>query len=257
LAERLAILKDRIWQRRALRRLNAIADRARDTDLASLHVVRSRARELRRSLDRVLQVAEGRLALPLPGSNNLDSPLHSDWAHRPELWRVPIDKRGYASAPNNTRIGTEATLFHNCPLRELTVRQIRNTREEDLAPFGICLDVFRFDGTFLSLALDLPAEAIAGLKKRHLVRLAAVVECEQPLEIFARLNVRHGPNTAQIVRELPLNDMHIAVDFDLAYSNLSEKRVESAWIDLIFEAPSMNLVRIRDVTLSRRPRSEV
>ena len=80
---------------------------------------------------------------------------------------------------------------------------------------------------------------------------------EQPLEIFARLNIRHGPNTEQIVRELPLHEENIRVEFDLAYSNLNEKRVERAWIDIIFEGPQMNQVVLRDLTFSRRPRASL
>ena len=30
---------------------------------------------------------------------------------------------------------------------------------------------------------------------KHLVRLEPIVEVEKPLEIFARLNIKHGPNT--------------------------------------------------------------
>jgi hypothetical protein len=58
------------------------------------------------------------------------------------------------------------------------------------------------------------------------------------------------------VRELPLQAEDIRVEFDLAYSNLNEKRVEKMWIDLIFEGPEMNQVVLRDVTFSRRPRAE-
>jgi hypothetical protein len=84
-----------------------------------------------------------------------------------------------------------------------------------------------------------------------------IVELEKPLEIFARLNIKHGPNTQQIVRELPLNEEEIMVEFDLAYSTLNEKRVERAWIDLIFENPQMSQVVLRDVTFSRRPRADL
>ena len=87
--------------------------------------------------------------------------------------------------------------------------------------------------------------------------MTAVVETERPLEIFARLNVRHGPNTEQIVRELTLGGDSVVVEFDLAYSNLNEKRVERAWVDLIFEQPSMNQVILRDVNFSRRPRADL
>ena len=80
---------------------------------------------------------------------------------------------------------------------------MRNSREADLAPFGLRMDVFSFDGSFLSLVLDLPFEAVDGLTRRHLIRVDTIVEMEKPLEIFARLNIKHGPNTEQLVRELP------------------------------------------------------
>mgnify|MGYP006142543641 FL=1 len=51
---------------------------------------------------------------------------------------------------------------------------------------------------------------------------------EKPLEIFARLKIKHGPNTEQIVRELSLHEADIVVEFDLAYFNLKEKWVERA-----------------------------
>jgi len=154
-------------------------------------------------------------------------------------------------------LGDEVTLFHDCRLSELSLRQLRNTRAEDLAPFGLRMDVFRFDGSFLSVVIDLPKEAVEGLQRRHLMRVDMVVETERPLEIFARLNVRHGPNTEQIVRELPLGNSETSVEFDLAYTKLNEKRAEQAWLDLIFEGPEMNQVTLRDVTFSRRPRAEL
>src|SRR5690606_29488223 len=114
-----------------------------------------------------------------------------------------------------------------------------------------------FDGSFLSLAVDLPDAAVDGLRRTHVLRMDVIVEMEQPLEIFARLNIRHGPNTEQIVRELPLSEAHIRAEFDLAYANLNEKRIESAWVDIIFEGPEMNQVNLRDLTFSRRPRANL
>ena len=77
------------------------------------------------------------------------------------------------------------------------------------------------------------------------------------MEIFARLNVKNGPNTEQIVRELPLDGTDTMVEFDLAYTKLNEKRVDKLWLDLIFEGPQMNQVVLRDLTFSRRPRAEL
>jgi hypothetical protein len=251
----LRALADRMLHRRMLRIWGRAARQAQTMNLATLRALRTRARQIRRRIDRLLYIADERLTLPLIGSNAIQKPLHCDWAHRPELWRGPIHPPGLAAVESRTLIGEEATIFHDCQISELTIRQIRNTRESDIAPFGLRLDVFRFDGSFLSLALDLPPEAAQGLKRRHLVRLAATIEVEKKIEIFARLNVRHGPNTEQIVRELPLGD-ETMVEFDLAYTKLNEKRVERLWLDLIFEGPEMNQIVLRDIALTRRPRAE-
>lgn len=257
MAKALESLVGKLLQRRTLRRWARAADVAESADLATLRRMRSDARKLRRQVDRLLHAADGRLTLPLIGSNAIQKPIGSDWAYRAELWRGPLSPPGASAVASQSQIGTEATLFHDCRVSEITLRQIRNTREADLAPFGLRLDVFRFDGSFLSLAIDLPNSAVEGLQKRHLVRLDTIVEMEKPLEIFARLNIKHGPNVEQIVRELPLNQEEVVVDFDLAYTKMNEKRVEKMWIDLIFEGPEMNQIILRDVALSRRPRAEL
>ncbi len=43
----------------------------------------------------------------------------------------------------------------------------------------------------------------------------------------------------------------------MAASALDERRIDRAWLDLIFEGPDMNQITLSDVTLSRRPRAEV
>jgi hypothetical protein len=205
----------------------------------------------------LIHTADDRLALPMIGATGFAKPHNADWAWRPELWRGPLPVPGLSSVQSKSMLGDEVTLFHDCDRSELTLRQLRNLREADLAPYGLRMDVFKFDGSFLSLVVDLPAAATEGLKRTHLLRMDVIVEMEHPLEIFARLNIKHGPNTEQLVRELPLHEESIKVEFDLAYTNLNEKRVESAWIDIIFEGPEMNQVILRDLTFSRRPRANL
>jgi len=250
-------LFDRMAWRRELRRWQRLAQAAPDLGLDRLRQTRRTARALRAELDRVIFAADARLSLPRIGSSGFQVPKGSDWTWRPDLWRGPLPVQGIAAAPAKAVLSPEVTLFHDCARSELTLRQIRNTRAEDLAPFGLRMDVFAFDGSFLSLAIDLPPEAVAGLRRRHLIRLEPIVELEKPLEIFARLNIKHGPNTEQLVRELPLHESDRVVEFDLAYSNLNEKRVEKMWLDLIFEGPEMNQVVLRDLTFSRSLRAEL
>ena len=246
---------DRLMHRRSMRQWARAARIAGSTKLSRLRQIRTTARLLRSHLDRLIYKADERLALPIIGSNSFPRPHNADWAWRPELWRGPLQNPGMSSVQTKSMLGSEATLFHDCQLSELTLRQLRNQREEDLAPYGVRMDVFKFDGSFLSLVIDLPSGATNGLNRNHLLRMSSIIEMEKPLEIFARLNIKHGPKTEQIVRELPLHEADIVVEFDLAYSNLNEKRVEKAWIDLIFEGPEMNQVVLRELTFTRRPRT--
>ena len=230
---------------------------ARAPDLISLRRQRVRARQLKSHLDALIHVADERLALPLEGSTSFPKPHNADWSWRPELWRGPLPNPGMSAVQTRAMLGNEVTLFHDCEFSKLTLRQLRNLREEDLAPYGLRMDVFRFDGSFLSLVLDLPEGGVKGLKRTHLIRMDVIVELEKPIEIFARLNIKNGPNTEQIVRELDLTQEQTVVEFDLSYSNLNERRIEGAWLDLIFEGPEMNQVVLRDLTFSRRPRAQI
>lgn len=244
----------RSFDRRVLARWSRLAERAETTDVEVLRGLTRRAAALRERLDRVLGAADERIAAADAG---FDVPVYSDWAYRPELWRRAVAPRGAARVADRTRFGSEATVFHDCPRREITVRQVRASDGGASAPFHVTIEVYRFAGSYLSLVLDLPHEGVAGLTRRHLVRLGIDIEAERPLEIFARLNLRHGPNTEQVVRELPMGEDDKTVEFDLAYTNLDDARAERMWIDLILGGPDMNCVRIGDVIVARRPRAEV
>lgn len=241
---------------RSLARWDATARDAETLDLSLLRQMRSQARQMRRRVDLVTHIADGRLTLPRVGTNAIRKPAQADWAHRPELWRGPISPVGMAAVESRTRVGNAATLYHDCTISEMTLRQVRNAREDDLAPFGLRIDVFKFDGSFMSLVLDLPESAVGGLRRNHILRMEAEVETEKSLEIFARLNIKYGPNVEQVVRELPLDGSNIFVEFDLAHTKISEKRLERMWLDLIFEGPEMNEINLRDITFSRRPRAD-
>ena len=255
MAGRLSAILQNFYHRSSMRRWQSEADLAASQPLPILRRSLNQAWGLRRTLDRVIHIAENRLALPVVGGNVIRRQLGTDWAWRPTLWLGPIPKSGIAATPSRTVLCEGATIFHDCKRSELTARQIRNSRESGIAPYGFRLDVFRFDGSFLSMALDLPQEAANSLKQKHIIRVDMIVEMEMPLEIFARLNIKHGPNIEQIVREMPLNEEEVMVEFDLGYSKINEKRVEKIWLDLIFEGPEMNQIILRDVTLTRRPRA--
>lgn len=250
-------LLDKFVHRRSLARWKAAARTADHVDLKTLRDQRNRARQIRAAVNRVMQVADSRLALPRIGSNNFAKPPGTKWSWRPTLWRGPITPKGASGVGNGDYVSDDIKVFHDCSVSELTLRQIRNTREGDLAPFGLQMDVLGFDGSFLSVAIDLPRDATDGLRKRDIIRVHGLIRTERPATVFARLNIKCGPNTAQLVQELPLQDRDVNVDFDLAYADLNENRIEGIWLDLIFEDPAMNQLRIRDLTFCRFPRADL
>ncbi|MFQ6553635.1 DUF6478 family protein [Aestuariibius insulae] len=255
--KRSAQLAEAAWHGRVLDRWRRISERAASSSLIKLRKRSDRARELREALDRTIQVADDRLALPRIGSTVMRTEPGTDWNWRPELWRILFRERGAAQIPRRQEIGPELTLFHDCDRSEIAVRQIRNSGEDDLAPYGLRMEILGFDGSFLSIVIELPPEAVEGLGKRHLIRLEAAVETERPLSVYARFNVQHGPNSDQLTEGLPVERDGAVVEFDLGYSEINEKRVDRAWLDVIFEQPALNQIVLRDLTLSRYPRAEL
>lgn len=256
MAGRLKELLDRWHLSKVQARWVAARDASALLESFQLRNLRTEARSLRRRLDRFIHTADQRLSLPLLGAGLPRAPLGTDWAWRADAWRGPLPAPGAIAEGKRTQISDDLALYHDCPLGEIALRQIRNSEEADRAPFGLAMDVFGFRGSFLSLATNLPDTAVQGLKTRHLVRLDAVIDSDRPLKVYARLNVKHGPNVAQLVQELPQEGRSKLVEFDLAYAKIDDTRIERAWLDLIFNDASMSRITLRDVVLSRHPRAE-
>ncbi|WP_171176867.1 DUF6478 family protein [Ruegeria sp. HKCCA4633] len=248
---------DRYFHRKALDRWRRAVQNAQDVGQADLKIQRDQARVLRGQLDQLIQVADSRLIRPKIGSRQFPKPVGTDWSCRPDLWRGPLAQTGIASAPRKSSLDAQVSLFHDCPLSEIAVRQIRIRDARDLAPFSLAVEVFSFEGSFLSVSVDLPEDAIQDLSREHLIRMESVINCEKPSGMFARLNIQHGPNSEQVLRELCPSESQKAVDFDLAHLPLNERRIEKIWVDLIFETPKMNRMVVRDLTFCRFHRADL
>lgn len=244
-------------QRSSLRRWDKLSETAKTAPLDELRGIRGMARAMRQRVNTVNHSADARLTRPDIGSGGMALPPGTDWSHRPDVWSGPISPSGYAPAKKQSPIGGDLTLYHDCKSPSVSVRQIRNTHAEDLAPFGLQLDVFDFDGSFLSLVAEAPDAVISGLRKQHVLRLILKASSERPLDLTARLNLKNGPNTEQISREIKLAPDTTVCEFDLAYVPFNESRAEQIWFDLFFESPSMNQVIFRDLTLSRHKRADL
>ena len=224
--------------------------------LNDLGLLMSAAKDLRSGLDSFIYDADYKIRLPRIDANFFHTSPDVIWSWRPELWRSSLGQKGRIGTRSGVKLGSELSVFHDCDLQEISMRQVRNIRRDDLAPFGFVMDVFNFEGSFFSLALDFPPEAVSNMSTRHIVLMETKVQCEKPVEIFGRLNLRHGPNVEHVVRPLFVDGDLAMIEFDLGYLRLNEKRIGHIWLDLIFVEPAMNHVKIADISFHSRPRAE-
>ncbi|MDP5306900.1 DUF6478 family protein [Paracoccus sp. 2205BS29-5] len=219
------------------------------------------AAALQRSVTRFLQLSDARLPRHAAPVELTDLPPGTDWHWRPLLLCGRIAPSTLAEPDSGQRLGEELVLFHDCPNRALILKQDRNRRATDQTPYGLTLEVMGFAGGYLALSLDLPDGVNAGLSRNHILRLDVTLHAERPIVVYGRLNVAQGPNTETMLRQLgdPVDgpDCRRSTEFDLGYAEMSSRPVDKVWLDLIFEAPYMNAIRLGDAVLSRHPRADM
>lgn len=234
----------------------AIARRERLPDPGLCDEARRLHTDLSAFLQRADAVRHGYAAAVLP-----PLPQGTEWRWRAPVVNGAIQPPVLVSPPNASNFGWGVTLWHDCKRAALMLRQQPNPDIAERPPYFVVLEVMGFSGSYLSLSLELPTEALQDLGAHHILRVDALIGAERPITVYARLNVAQGPNTETMLRQLgdPISggDARRETEFDLAYADLTPQPVEKAWVDLIFEAPRMNAVEIYDIVLSRQPRAEV
>ena len=224
--------------------------------------MRDEARALRQHLSLLLMAPRA-----APASAALQSrqfPPGSDWFWRPAILDRPIHPPALVAPVSGQQLAPDVALWHDCPHRALILRQQPNRGATDLAGYGLRLEVMGFAGSYLSLSLDLPAQARENLSQHHVLRLETMLQAERPASLYARLNIAQGVNTETILRGLgdPLDGNGgagtgaRAVEFDLGYADLQRRPVDKLWLDLIVEAPHMNALLLSDLIMSRHCRAE-
>ncbi len=212
---------------------------------------------LGQTLETFAHLAEAKAAFNRPVKVPSSLEAQVDWTGRPALWVSRVVPSGHAQPDSGTELGAGVKLFHDCPRAEIALGQRRNRAAAMRAPYGFALDVMAFEGSFLSLVLDLPTPALKGMSRAHVLTLDFDYVADRALGIYVRLNLRCGPNTVTMLREVPRDGSSGLVAFDLAYSDLDAERLDGAWIDVMFEDPAWLGVQIHDLTLIRSRRAEL
>lgn len=243
---------DRIAHGRAAGRWNKVFSR-----IAALHPVpvatpRDRADDPRPCLDRMASRTDRRTT----GAPAPSGPCNADWIWRPEMFRgmAPAD---HMPLESGRVLCSGVQIFHDCRDAEITLMQQPAGASPGTASQALEIDVLSFGGDFLSVVIDLPDAAIDGLGLSHVIQVETLLEAERPLGAFLRLNLKHGPNIEQMVRELATGSGIAVTEFDLAYAGLGGSRIDRAWIDVILQKPALNRLVLGDFVCSRRLRAEL
>jgi len=250
-------LLGRFGWRAPLRRWERALQAPTELPTDDLQDMGSQMRHFRGEVDQMWARIQTELLSRHGGVDGIDRPDQCDWAARSGPWQSVVRPRGHVDVASPTEIGGGVTLFHDATQADMCLRQDAVPAHIKGPLFGLVLEVYRFDGSFLSLVQDLPDAALQGLTLNHYLAVHLRVEHEHPIEIYARLNVQHGPNTEQIVRQVNIDGDRGTAEFDLAYTKINEKRLEKAWIDLILESPQMNRVALWDMVMLRAPRADI
>lgn len=196
--------------------------------------------------------AGGAARWPLP------RPLHCEWAWRPAPWTAALQPPRLQAAASGQGLAPGVTLHHDAAQGQPGFCQHDRSAGAP-APFALELTAAGVRAGYVSLALDLPPGAWAGLGARHLLGLTLALEGAVASRLYLRFNIAHGPNLAQLLREVGPELQAPAgalIEVDLAYAEIRHRRIHKLWCDLILEGPEIGGLCIADVVFTRRPRAE-
>lgn len=251
-------LLDRLAFRRVRRAVVAGLDGIGALSLRDMRRVRSDARALRREAHRLFQAADGAMRAPATSGSLPGTSSRTEWAKRVTALAHPVFPTGYCPVPSGTALADDISLHHDgSETAAIALRQERTFEAEILAPYGIVCDCLDFDGTYLSFALSLEEETVSRISPHDLLRITLTLEAETPVTAYGRLNIRHGPNTETMVREIDLRRPEVVLEYDLFYTDMEVDQITGVWVDLIFERPAMNRFALREAVISRRRRADV
>lgn len=196
--------------------------------------------------------------MPVPPVG-LPWPLHCDWAWRPAAWDGALAHPALAAPESGAAVAPGVALHHNC-----VATGVRLVQEPGCGPasFGLRLSADEGAEGFVSLAIDLPPAAWAGLRPEHMLGLFLALPEPAAGALYARVNLRHGPNTATALRAIPPERQcpeGALVEIDLVGLRFNPRRVSHVWCDLILagEGRAGQLEgRFSELAFTRRPRAD-
>ncbi|PIB26532.1 hypothetical protein BFP76_11560 [Amylibacter kogurei] len=188
---------------------------------------------------------------------SLNAPNKTDWCKRPKAWSVTQSTLPASASGSPQKICSSVILFHDCPLGNIQIEQTKSSHQDTTANFDLSIKVGKFEGSYLSLVVTLPNDAIIDLSHNHILQSNLLVDCEPSMDIYARLNLKSKSGTQQIIRTFEPTDISRVVNFDLQGHVTRDRIIDKSWIDVSFDNPENQSIILHDLTCFRRRRAAI
>lgn len=175
-------------------------------------------------------------------------PPKTQWGYMPPLWEHNFETGLAGHILPGTEIAPRVNLHHDADDLEIGI-------ESHKSYSGISFDIRSFSGSFMSLAFGFPENDAKAIRRHDLIRIALQSTAAEPFQAFARLNLKHGPNTEQIVRMIDVGNGESFAEFDIFYTEFEPNRAADAWVDLIINDPKGRAFTLEQVIILRRVRA--
>jgi hypothetical protein len=169
------------------------------------------------------------------------------WSFTPAIWRSDLWPNATKDAASGSKIGPDCKLFHDARNHAVSWRQ-------DAKIF--VLDADDFDGSYLSLALEIPEIHRQSISKNSILSVETNASAPDDFGASLRLNLQRGPNIYENWHPLNPQQGSTITDFDMANFGIDPAQAQSAWLDFMVLPRRSFTLSVNSLSISHRQRLE-
>lgn len=236
---------------RRLDRILAHLEKAPKIDLRRIHPVLARWAQ---KTELAREIAQDRLCQSNKDNLIAGLPPRLVKAVRPNPFAFPLSSLRTTSPQREWSLDDQVTLFHDCSLSQILIRQNPTPETGRVAPHELQIECFEFQGSFFSFKFDLPFQA--DVTSDTIISIRAHIVTSEDIQAHARLSIAKGAHTEAIIRDVAINDPFATAEFDLYFAETRLDGSQSMWIDLSFSNIAQSKIHLRDIVLFQTNRAE-
>lgn len=191
----------------------------------------------------------------LARANEMDQVLHSNagaviGAESTSLFRRRAVASWGADPESGSELAPGLKLFYDAGCAAFSWRQrpiVGGSR------YGLSFTVYEFDGTFLSLVVEVPGADLPAIAAHRNLQLSFSIAATRPLALYARLNFQRDTEHIALHDAMIVRDGAYVARFERAGDGEDLRPGVSVWADLIFAEPAMAEFEISDLALRTAP----